>query len=315
MQSPDCFQADVFCAALVTDTLGIKDHGLNGDAWLGLEQAKTNGSADQIAYIESIDTRDYNKNIAYFVEKGYDVIVTSGVGLQDETLQAADLYPDSVFVGVNQTRTDSPTNFISITFPEDHMGFVAGVLASRLTKMGVVAGVCETSGIDSMWRYCEGFRAGASYFGDDIKVLIEYREDGDRDKLFVDEAWGYDTANRLIRRGADVVFATGGATGQGALRAALEAGTFAIGAERNQAAALGESGKGVVTSFYGQISFEIQEVMRLLRNGQISEDRIGQIRFIPFGEKFPESLEIEAETLRIMLWDGRLRTNVLPKKP
>ncbi|RJP49165.1 MAG: BMP family ABC transporter substrate-binding protein [Anaerolineaceae bacterium] len=315
MPPPDCSQADVFCAALVTDTLGVKDHGSNQDAWLGLEESQADKIVDHIAYIESIDTRDYDRNIAYFAEKGYDVIVTSGIALQDETLRAADLYPDSVFVGIHQPRTDSPPNLISITFPEDQMGFIAGALASRLTKTGVAAGVCETSGIDSMWRYCEGFRAGASYFGDGINVLIEYREDGDRDKLFVDEAWGYDTASRLIRRGADVVFAAGGVTGQGALRAATNAGVFAIGAERNQAAGLGVSGKGVVTSLYGQTSFEVREVMRLLRSGQISEDRIGQIRFIPLGEKFPESLGIEAETLRIMLWDGRMRTNVLPEKP
>ena len=47
--------------------------------------------------------------------------------------------------------------------------------------------------------------------------------DGDRERLFIDEAWGYDTAQELIQRGADVIFAAGGATGQGALRAAAEA--------------------------------------------------------------------------------------------
>ena len=90
-----CFREDVYCAGLVTDVLGINDHGMNQDTWVGLEEAKTNRLVDRIEYIESVDTRDYEKNIAYFAENGYDVIITTGIGLRDETLRSADLYPDS----------------------------------------------------------------------------------------------------------------------------------------------------------------------------------------------------------------------------
>ena len=65
--SSDCFREDVFCAGLVTDTLGIDDHGVNQDAWLGLQQSKSEGVTDEVAYIESVDTRDYEKNIDYFI--------------------------------------------------------------------------------------------------------------------------------------------------------------------------------------------------------------------------------------------------------
>jgi basic membrane protein A and related proteins len=315
VQPPDCFQADVFCAALVTDTLGLDDKGINQDAWAGLEAAKNNGLADQIAYIESVDARDYDKNISYFADLGFDVIITSGVGLQDETLHAADLYPASVFVGINQPHEESRPNLIAVTFPEDQMGFMAGALAARLTKTGVVAAVCETSGISSMWRYCEGFRAGAKYIDENIRVLIMYRDSGDREKLFVDEAWGYDNAGNLIFRGADVVFAAGGATSQGALRAASDAGVYAIGTERDQAAVLGESGKGVVTSLYGHASFEVQEVMRQLRSGHVRDAVTGQVWFVPLQAPIPEILVIETEKLQIMLSNEEIRTNVPPEKP
>ena len=76
-RSPDCFRKDVFCAALVTDTRGLNDHGINQDTWAGLQQAKADGVVNQIAYIESVDTRDYQKNINFFVNAGYDVIITS----------------------------------------------------------------------------------------------------------------------------------------------------------------------------------------------------------------------------------------------
>ena len=92
----------------MTDVLGIEDHGINQNTWAGLQEAKANGDVDQVEYIESIDTRDYEKNIAYFAEKGYDVIVTLGLGLRDQTLHSADLYPDSVFVGIISPVTSSP---------------------------------------------------------------------------------------------------------------------------------------------------------------------------------------------------------------
>jgi len=315
IQSPDCFREDLFCAALVTDTSGIDDHGINQNTWAGMQEAQANKLTDQIEYIESVDTRDYEKNIAYFASRGFDMIITTNAGLRDETLHAADLYPDSVFVGMNQPQTETRPNLIPITFPEDQMGFAAGMLAATLTKTGVVGAVCETSGIDSMWRYCEGFRAGVEFANPKVKALVFYRDDGDSEKLFIDEAWGFETANKAIRRGADVLFAAGAVTAQGALRAASEANIPAIGAERDQAAALAESGSSVVTSILGRASFEVQEVMRLLRVGNIGEGVSGQIGNVPFNGNFPESLQKGANFLFSQMQSGGIRTNVAPEKP
>jgi basic membrane protein A len=310
LSSSDCFREDIFCAALVTDTQGIEDHGMNQDAWAGLQEAKANGLADQVEYIASVDARDYQKNIVYFANRGFDLIFTSGVSLDDETLQSADLYPDSTFVGLNQTFKESRPNLISVTFPEDQMGFAAGVSAATLTKTNIVTAVCETSGIDAMWRYCEGFRAGAKFTNDQLTVAVVYRDDGDSEKLFIDEAWGYATASDLIARGADVVFAAGGVTGQGAVEAASELGVYAIGAERDQSAALGVSGSGVVTSFYGQTQFEVQEVMRMVKNGQIPQIWQGSVQFVPLSPAYPPELSAQLEELLGMLKRGEIQTNV-----
>jgi basic membrane protein A len=327
VQSSDCFQEDVFCAALVTDTQGLDDHGMNQDTWAGLEKAKEDGIVHRVEYIESIDSRDYGKNIAYFAEQGFDVIVTIGVGMDDETLRAADLKPfdpaqgkpDTVFIGMDQPHDESRSNLIPVTFPEDQMGFLAGALAARLSETQVVGAVCETSGIDAMWRYCEGFRAGVAFFNQtadqDVKALVVYRDEGDREKLFLDEAWGYDTAQGLFRRGADVIFAAGGVTGEGALRAAAEAGIKSIGTERDQGAALAESGSSVVTSILGDANFEVQKTLRLLVEGQAVGLQSGQIAYVPFGQKFPESLTREMDLLLGGLQGGEVETNVTSSKP
>lgn len=310
LSSSDCFREDVFCAALVTDTQGIEEHGMNQDAWAGLQEAEANGLADQVEYIASVDARDYQKNIVYFANRGFDLIYTSGVSLDDETLQSADLYPDSTFVGLNQTFEESRPNLISVTFPEDQMGFAAGVSAATLTKTNIVSAVCETSGIDAMWRYCEGFRAGAKFTNDQLTVAVVYRDNGDSEKLFIDEAWGYATASDLIARGADVVFAAGGVTGQGAVKAASELGVYPIGAERDQFAALGVSGLGVVTSFYGQTQFEVQEVMRMVKNGQIPQIWQGSVQFATLSPAYPPELSAQLEELLGMLKRGEIQTNV-----
>lgn len=306
LSSPECLREDVFCAALVTDMKGIDDHGINQDAWAGMEAAQANGFTDKVDIIESVDPRDYSKNIAYFAERNYDIIFTSGIALEDETHQAADLYPYTVFVGLSQPFEESRPNLIPITFPEDQMGFAAGLLAAKISETGIVGAVCEASGIDAMWRYCEGFKAGAEYGSDTVDVFVHYREGGDSEKLFIDEAWGYETGASLVEQGADVIFAAGGGTGQGALRAASEAGVMSIGSERNQAAGLGEFGSGVVTSFYGAASFEVQETIRIMSEGQIPTARIGQIQFVPLGPLFPESLGTDLKFLLEALENGEI---------
>jgi basic membrane protein A len=314
-QSPDCVREDVFCAALVTDTRGLNDFGLNQDTWTGLQRSQAEGVVDHIAYIESVDARDYEKNIDFFINGGYDVIVTSGVGMSDATLRSANLYSDTVFVGMNQSDEESVPNFISVTFPEDQMGFLAGALATRLTQTKIVGAVCETSGIAAMWRYCEGFRAGAIYSDEAVEVLVAYRDDGSRERLFLDTEWGRENAQDLIQDGADVLFAAGGLTAEAALRAAAEAQVNTIGAERNQRAALAESGSSIVTSILGRASSTIQELMRRIKDGDLTDAEMSLIGYVPFEAFVPGSVVAEMDEILLGLITGELRTNVAIEKP
>ena len=313
--SPDCFREEVFCAALVTDTRGLHDFGLNQDTWTGLQRSKAEGVVDQIASIESVDARDYEKNILFFINNGYDVIVTSGIGLQDATLQSAKLHDDFVFVGMNQPDEESLPNFISITFPEDQMGFLAGALAARLTQSGIVGAACETSGIGAMWRSCEGFRAGAKYVDASVEVQVVYRDDGSREKLFVDPEWGFEAAQGLIDDGVDVLFAAGGETAVGALRAASAAGIRAIGTERDQRAALAEEGSSVVTSILGRASSTVQEVLRRIKAGNLADAEKSSIGYVPFESFAPKSVLTEIDQILLGLTSGDIKTNVIAEKP
>lgn len=318
LQSPDCSRKDVFCAALVTDTLGIEDHGLNQDTWLGMTQAKDAGLLDRIAYIETVDPRDGEKNILKFAKDGYDVIFTVGMGLRKETVHYADLYPDSVFIGINQSDDESRPNLISVVFSEDQAGFLAGALAARLTETRVIGAACETSSLDSMWRYCEGFRAGAQFMDEKVKVFVKYRDGGSSEKLFIDGEWGGKTAEEMIQQGADVIFGAGGATGQGALIAAAREDVYAVGAEKDQGSVLTEASQKIVTSFYGRASLQILEMMRRIKSGEKVNGNVpGVIGLSSYNPNIQISDEIKGEIDQLLagLSAGTIKTGIPVQVP
>lgn len=218
---------------LVTAYDGIDNHGLNQTAWETLQNIEIQAEIARLDVIESVDTRDWQKNVAFFAENNYDVVVTVGRNLSEATVAVALEYPNTLFIGIDQLLDAEYVNIASIYFAEEQAGFLAGMLASKATEVDEVGAVCETRGIDSVWEFCEGFRLGARYEDEDIRVLVIYRDDGSRDETFNDPEWGEDRATSLVDGGADVLTAFGSNTAQGAYLKAEEMGIPVIGAEED----------------------------------------------------------------------------------
>lgn len=310
----DCAQSDVYCVALVTDTGGLQDYGLTQSAWDGIQQALTDGAIQKADFIESANSLDYAKNLSTFAETGYDVIVASGAGLEDATLQAADLYPDSIFIGLDQNHDPTRPNFLAVTFPEDQGGFLAGVLAAHMTDTGIVGAACETAGIPSNWRACEGFRAGVEYAGLGTRTYIAYRENGHREDLFRDDAWGRAAAQDMIADGADVIFGVGGGTGQGAVVAASQAGAWAIGSEQDQFQVRRDAGARILASVTPDAGPVLYQLLTTLPTRLPAPPLAGTMRLSPFheAERFV-SLALQRQLSEL----GReaVTTGVEPEKP
>jgi basic membrane protein A len=75
-------------AGLVTDVGKVDDKSFNQTAWEGVLLAVTNGDADYGQYIETVDSKDYAKNISTFADAGYNNIVTVGFNLTEATYAA-----------------------------------------------------------------------------------------------------------------------------------------------------------------------------------------------------------------------------------
>ena len=150
---------------VVTEVGKIDDQALNQMTWEGVKKAELKLGA-YVQYIETVDSRDYEKNIATFANAGYDLIITVGYDQSKATLAAANKYPQVNFIGVDQLLGPDkslPQNLTGLSFAEDQLGFLAGVLAAEMTRANKVGAVCGPDFLSPAWRYCEGFRAGVEY--------------------------------------------------------------------------------------------------------------------------------------------------------
>jgi len=312
-----CARPNVFCVGLVTD-FGPVNSGINQEAWLGLQDATMDEKIDRVDFIETIDARDRAKNIGVFAENGYDVIITVGASISDETIAAAKKYPHILFIGVEQPQNTRYPNLAGLVFHEDESGFLAGALAALITRTNRIAAMCEAKYIDPMRRYCDGFQAGALYVKKNVKVIVVYR-DGAQEDLFNDVNWGQSTAQKLVHDGADVLFAAGGGTADAALEAAANDGASVIGAETDNYTRLTEIRPRLVTSAVNDVRSGVHELMRLAREGQFPPGEfMGHVGLAPFHEfesRIPSEVVARLEEIKNGLNDGSIKTGILYKSP
>jgi basic membrane protein A len=308
----DCARPDVFCVGLVTD-FGSTTEGINQEAWLALQDARAAGLVDRIDRIETVDIRDRAANIATLGDSGYDVIVTVGASISDETIAAAKRYPSLVFVGLEQPQQKALSNLVGLVFHEERSGFLAGALAALMTQTGHLAAVCESRYVDSIRRYCDGFKAGAEYATPSIVTSVSYR-DGPAELLFHDPDWAKATAMDDIDQGADVVFAVGGATADGALRAAAAGGALVIGSETDVYPRLVDVRPRLLTSAVNDIRTGVRQLLLLARDGRVpSGEFAGQIALAPFHDldgRIPATTKARLAEIAGGLEDGTIEVNV-----
>jgi len=181
--APNCADAETFCVGLVTDVGKINDKSFNQSSWEGVQRAQSELGAT-VQYIETADAKDYAKNIATFGDAGYDAIVTVGFNLGEATVAAAATYPDIKFIGVDQFQawqfdddaSNDVPNVAGLGFPEDNAGFLVGALAAMMSKSNKIGAVCGTDAVPPVWRFGEGYRAGAKATKADINVQPKIAE-------------------------------------------------------------------------------------------------------------------------------------------
>jgi basic membrane protein A len=210
-----------FQAGMVTDVGGIDDKSFNATSWAGMEMAQEELAGVTVSYLESQQQTDYAANITQFLEQDYDMIVTVGFLLGDDTLTFAQENPETYFAIVDVAYEDSPENLLGLTFATDQAAFLAGYLAAGMTETGAV-GTFGGIDIPPVTIFMVGFQNGVAYYneqhGTDVEVLgmdlyvgnFESTDDGRR------------AAEDLIAEGADVIMPVAGPVGLGTAAAVAE---------------------------------------------------------------------------------------------
>lgn len=315
---PDCSKPETFCVGLVTDVGKIDDKSFNQSTWEGVKLAEKDLGA-VVQYIETTDSKDYAKNIATFGDAKYDVVVTVGFALGEATIAAAKKYTDVKFIGVDQFQADTVANLAGLVFPEDQSGFLVGALAAYMTKSNKIGAVLGTDAVPPVWRFGEGYRAGAKSVKPDIEINVVYHNDVGFDKTFSDPEWGKTTAISMIDKGVDVLFGAGGKTGNGALLGAAEKNVYAIGVDTDQYFTVPEAQKVLLSSAMKLLTPGTFDLIKLAKDGKFPGGNFnGKAGYAPFHDlesKVPADVKSNMEKLAAALIDGSVKTGVAPVKP
>ncbi len=158
-----------------------------------------------------------------------DVIVAVGWQFWDPLYEVVPNYPDKVFIFVDNPVGDLGDNFVSIIYADNEGSFLAGYIAMKMSKTGVV-GVIGGEDSETINNFIVGYKQGALYANPDGTVLDPKYAGGDYDN----PALGKEYALTLYGQGADVVYQVAGKTGLGVFEAAQETGNYAIGVDGDQ---------------------------------------------------------------------------------
>lgn len=251
-----------FNVGFVTDIGKLGDKGFNDAGWKGVQDATADSSlCVKSKFLESRQPTDYTPNIQQFVDQKYDMVVAAGFLLGDDTLKAAKANPTVKFTIVDSADFAdkvAPTNFTGLLFKQDQAGYLVGALAALLSKTNHVGGVYGLD-VPAVVQFRKGYENGAKYINPSIKVDGVFHPAAAN--AFADPDWGKARAKDELSGGADVIFAAGGATGNGALLAAKEAGKPCIGVDVDQFLTYPDVGPCLVTSAVKNISVAVKSII------------------------------------------------------
>jgi basic membrane protein A len=303
---------------LVTDVGRLNDKSFNQSSWEGVLQAQKDLGVEAKS-IETTDTKDYDRNIQQFIGDKYDVIVTVGFALGEATTKAAKANPNVKFIGVDQFQSETLPNLAGLIFEEDKAGYLAGALAALISKSDKIGAVCGTDDVPPVWKFGEGYKAGAMSQKPAINVKVVYHSDVDITKTFVDPEWGKTTALNMIGQGSDVVFGAGGQTGNGAIFAAKEKNIAAIGVDSDQYFTIGsEYQSALASSAMKLLTPGVYNLIKSVKDGSFKGgNNTGEVGLAPFHDwESKVSADVQTKLAQIDkgLKDGSIKTCVSPAK-
>jgi basic membrane protein A len=281
---------------LITDQGQLNDNGFNELAFTGLKRAeRVLGVEGRV--VEARSAADYVPNIASLARKRYDLIIGIGFAQGDAIATAARRFPNVKFaiVDVDQSSLKGkPRNVQGLLFREEQVGYLAGYLAALAAKRGGADTISAVGGYKEppVDRFIAGYEAGATAAVPGTKVIHGYSSDWE------DQAKCKEIALDQIARGSTVVFQVAGGCGLGAISAAEERKTWAIGVDADQSFlgphVLTSALKGVDSAVFLTIKAVQDDAWKGGGNEVFGLDRDG----VGLGRTSPRTAKADVEAVR-----------------
>jgi basic membrane protein A len=307
---------------LVTDVGSLSDKSFNAAAWAGVQRAVSEWGIEAKA-IESKQPTDYQKNIEQFVNENYDLVITVGFLMGDDTKAMGEKYPNQKIAIVDVFQDDkAPKNVLGLTFAEDQSGFLAGALAALVSKTGKIGSVVGIN-IPPVCKFKVGYEKGAKYANPNIVTFGVYQQPGP--KAFNDPEWGKEATLSQLKEGADIVFAAGGQTGNGGLLGIAEqakAGqpVLGIGVDQDQFMTLEGARPILLTSAMKRVDQATYLAIKDVIDGKfaggnkvfdMSNDGVGLAPFHDNADKVSADVQAKIDKIAAGMKDGSVKTGVV----
>lgn len=272
---------------LVTDVGQLNDKSFNQNSWEGAQDGATKVGGTAASAVSAVSA-DIARNIQSFVDQRYEIIVTVGFAAGGDTIKAAKANPSIKFIGVDQSficiteaAEPDPTfacpgdpktllpNYQGIGWQEQQPGYLAGIVAASISESGVIAAVGGTWSVPAVPNYIMGWASGARSVNPDIELVVQYVSPNPDTAAFFDQPGGKAFAQQLLATNSevDVIFQVAGATGNGVLEAACEAGIKAIGVDVDQHESFPNAAACTVVSAEKKLKKNVSDAIVRVKDG------------------------------------------------
>lgn len=209
---------------MVLDEGGVNDQSFNQSAWEGAQRLMKDYPNLDISYIESHQEADYMSNIETAVDNDSDIVIGVGFKIATTLKNAAEVYPETDFLMVDNVYQETPENVQTISFDEEQSGYLAGLIAAKTTttnKVGFVGGM----DVPTCSRFADGFEKALKEVNPEIQFYKQFTNS------FTDAAKAKSISLQMIANDVDIIFAAAGGGNIGTFEIAREKNIKVIGVD------------------------------------------------------------------------------------
>jgi basic membrane protein A and related proteins len=214
--------------AIIYDLGGKFDKSFNEGVFNGATKFKKD-TGIEFRDLELQNDAQREQDLRKFAKDGFSPILVPGFSWETALKKVAPEFPNTKFAIIDDV-VDLP-NVQSLLFKAEEGSFLVGVIAATTSKTGKV-GFVGGMDIPLISAFGCGYAQGVKYVNAKNDVFANMT--GTDFHAWNDPVKGGELAKSQMSQGADVVFAAAGATGQGVLKAAADAGKFGIGVDSDQ---------------------------------------------------------------------------------